>query len=134
MVFMRKGIEPVIAIVLLLMITIAIVGFAFGFFQRLLNTAAQNSDQSLGTTTNNIISSLSIESVSGTSLYIRNTGSTAIDSTKVNVYIDNSRTACVFEPSSIAVGGIANCTLGTACSSGQRIMVSGVSNSDTRTC
>ncbi|MBS3054042.1 MAG: hypothetical protein J4431_00710 [Candidatus Aenigmarchaeota archaeon] len=38
---MKKGITPVIAIILLLLITIAVIGFATGFFQSIVTTGGQ---------------------------------------------------------------------------------------------
>ncbi len=39
-----KGITPVVSVILLL-VTIAVVGFAFGFFQRLLGTAGTSMEE-----------------------------------------------------------------------------------------
>src|SRR3990167_2206605 len=82
--FHMKGITPVIAIVLLLMITIALVGFAFIWFQSTFqtttSTASSQIDQqttAFGKTT--IIEAVGVPNSGIQSISIRNTGNSDID-------------------------------------------------------
>jgi FlaG/FlaF family flagellin (archaellin) len=91
-----KGIESVIAIILILMITVALAALAYvwftGVFQQLTTGAGQSVNNTVGT----ITTQFSIESakfnISGSNkvtVVVRNTGSTNIDATKFAAFIEN---------------------------------------------
>ncbi len=86
---MKKGITPVIAIILLLLVTISIVGFAFTFFSRLVQTAGEEGEETLQGSSEQIGISFLVESVHNNEIYIRNTGRTEINSSIIGVYLDN---------------------------------------------
>ncbi len=65
----KKGITPVIATILLLLITISMVGFAFVFFQRTTQTAARSGEEQLNQTTGQITTLFSIDGVDKNMVY-----------------------------------------------------------------
>ena len=81
-----KGITPIIAIVLLLMITIALVGFAFVFFSRTLSGSANATEAQLQQQMRSMTGSVTIENVNGDKVYIRNSGNTDINSAGLAIY------------------------------------------------
>lgn len=86
---MQKGITPVIAIILLLVITIAIAGFSFVIFQKnlvMLGNQAQNQTEE---TINRLSGCIRTESFSGSTIYVRNCGTTPLDPQVLSVYANN---------------------------------------------
>ncbi len=114
-----KGITPVISVILLLLVTIAIVGFATGFFQRILGAAGTNVDEQLTAQTNQLGQTIKLESAAGTSVVIRNTGSKTIYLANVTVFVDSVSKICTWSgtpaATSLAVGQTVTCTLDAAC-------------------
>lgn len=91
---MLKGIGPLVAIILLLLVTTTLVAFAFVFFSRTAQTSAQESERRVESLTQGAVL-FSIESVKGTSVYIRNRGNRPINST--SCYVEDTRVDCVSE-------------------------------------
>lgn len=93
-----KGISAVIAVVLLLMITIALVGMAWVFFQNLWGTISTTAGEAAEGTSEAIASQFSIASASHTksdnyaTVYLTNTGSADIKLDRVNVFVNNKLT------------------------------------------
>ncbi len=135
---MKKGITPVIATILLLIITIAIVGYSFGFFQKLFGAAANVTSTGLEDLTKNIRQAITIDGVSGTTVVLRNSGNPPINSTVLGFYVDNALKTCTFGPATDGIiinsSGLATCTLTASCSSGGTLKVTTAAFSDTRTC
>ncbi len=86
---MQKGITPVVAIILLLLITVSITGFAFMFFTRTAQTSAQRGEQQLEQQTQQFGVLFTIESVERNRVYIRNAGTSAIQLSSLAFYVDN---------------------------------------------
>lgn len=88
---MQKGISSVISILLILLISISMTGFAFLFMSRLGNQASNASishSESLGKSAQTM---LKVDGIGGDSVYIRNVGSVPIANDTLDFYIDNSR-------------------------------------------
>ena len=120
---MKKGITPVVAIILLLMITIAVIGFAFGFFQTLLSSSGAASETQLQDTTNMLGKSVRIDGISSTGIVVRHSGSVAIAAADLTVLVNGQPdSACVL--GAMAVSSVATCNFGSACSTGDVITVS----------
>jgi flagellin-like protein len=130
-----KGISAVIATILLLLIVIAIVGFAFGFFQRIFTTTTQTTEAQVGTTIGQLQQVVRIDNVAGTQLFVRNGGSAAVNTGNITVYVGGSLTSCAFAPNpkTIAVGALDNCTLASSCT-GQTVRVTTPGSEDTKLC
>ncbi|MBI2578152.1 MAG: type IV pilin [Candidatus Aenigmarchaeota archaeon] len=129
----RKGITPVVAIILLLLITVALVGFAFGFFQRVFTTSAQQTQTETQRLTETTGQTFRIENAAATSVTIRNTGTSALNTASLSVYVDNVAATCTWSPINITSGSIGSCTLGSSCS-GKQLRVVGISAEDTVAC
>lgn len=129
----RKGITPVVAIILLLLITVALVGFAFGFFQRVFTSSAQQAQTETQRLTETTGQTFRIENAAGTSLTIRNTGNVALNTTTLSVYADNAAAGCTWSAGTISSGSTGSCTLASSCS-GKQLRVVGVSVEDATLC
>ncbi|MBI2076244.1 MAG: hypothetical protein HYT72_03280 [Candidatus Aenigmarchaeota archaeon] len=110
-----KGITPVISVILLLLVAIAIVGLASGFFQRIFTQAGTGVDEQLNASTTQLGQTIKIDSAAGTSVVVRSTGSKTMDLSSVKVFADNVPQTCTWSSPTLAAGGTATCTLGTAC-------------------
>ncbi len=130
---MRKGITPVVAIILLLLITVAIVGFAFGFFQRATTTSAQRTQEETERIAGSVSEAFRIENAAGTSITIRNLGSAALNASTVTFYANGVARTCVGLPATIAVNGVGSCTLSASCT-GQTLRVVTTGAEDVVTC
>ena len=132
-----KGITPVIAIILLLMITISMVGFAFVWFSRISTTLGESAEKAATTQTGMFGKTIRIENIdeqaAATVISVRNTGTQTILSTETSVYIDNAkRTECAL--GDIATNSVVSCTAITACATDKIILVSAPGNSDQYKC
>ena len=110
-----KGITPVISVILLLLVTIAIVGLASGFFQRIFGLAGTGIDQQLNASTAQFGQTVKIDGAAGTSVVLRHTGSKTIDLSSVRVFLDNAPATCTWSSATLAPGGTVICTLESAC-------------------
>ncbi len=130
-----KGITPVIAIVLLLLITVAIVGFAFGFFQKILGIATEKTEEQVGGQTSSLSATIDIDNVYAGGVTVRNTGSDSISTGTLIVYVDNELSDCAWGGSgTIAAGGVASCAKASFCADGNSVKVTGPANKVTETC
>jgi len=90
-----KGITPIIAIVLLLAITIAIVAFSFTYFQRIVGTGFEKSQQQIANVS--FGKAVVIDTIDTTNdrVYLRNVGSESITpGTELIVYKDGEKISC----------------------------------------
>ncbi|MCX6818933.1 MAG: hypothetical protein NT129_02935 [Candidatus Aenigmarchaeota archaeon] len=128
-----KGITPVVATILLLLITIAVVGFAFGYFSTIMTTVGTETQKQAGQTTDRLSKSVRIDSASGMNLYISSTGTSDINtsielSVYVNGLIDNNctgnyRWTTALGNQILAPSGRANCTLASPGCTGKMVKV-----------
>ncbi len=129
-----KGITPVIAIVLLLLITVALVGFAFGFFQKILGIATEKTTEQTESQTASFTSTIEIDNVNTGGVTVRNTGGTTISTSKLSVYVANAFMGCTWSSGTIAAGITATCSNASFCASGSEVKVTGPANKATATC
>ena len=90
-----KGISAIIAVVLILLITVALAAAGYMFFSTTFSSITQSAGQSISSTTGKFQASFQIESVYNTTpgvtnFTIRNTGSTTLNASKMAVYIGDS--------------------------------------------
>ncbi|MBI5346995.1 MAG: hypothetical protein HZB66_00095 [Candidatus Aenigmarchaeota archaeon] len=129
-----KGITPVVAVVLLLLITVAIVGFVFGFFQKILGIATEKTEEQTQSQTGALASTISIDNVYAGGVAVRNTGSASLNTSILVVYVNSVLSNCTWSSATIAAGGIASCTKTSFCATGDSIKVTGLANKVTETC
>jgi len=128
-----KGITPVIATILLLLITISMVGFAFVWFTGIFRSIATSTENATNQQMIQMNQKINIESPKNQSIAIRNIGSYAISNTTLSVYVNGAPKTCSsWSTTSVAPNAIivANCT----CNSGDTIKVTAPGNYDTDTC
>ena len=129
-----KGITAVISIILLLLITISLVGFAFIYFTRVTEIASQRTQEQL----EHVISAqqmvVVIDNIAGNTLVIRNRGSISFGLGNVSVYANNTLASCTWSPASIAPSGVATCTMNPACGIGGTVRVTSPGGEDAEDC
>lgn len=82
-----KGVSEVIAIILILMITIALAATAYMFFSTTVSDVTSSAGSTVSSTTTSMLTSFTIESISQNHVYVRNTGQNAL--TGLGVYVDD---------------------------------------------
>ena len=87
-----KGITPVIAIILLLLITISMVGFAFVWFSRVTQSATQSGSEQINTISQNAGKRITFEQVDATNdrVYVRIAGSSPVTPSEISVYVNDA--------------------------------------------
>jgi flagellin-like protein len=135
-----KGITPVIAIILLLLITISLVGFSFIYFTRITEVSTTQIESQLTEQLNIQQQRITIEAVdNGEVITIRNIGSATIPNETIATFIDNTLVPCDFVGGDIAAGSVRSCNLTTSgstilCAASSSLRVSAPGGSDTYTC
>ncbi len=87
--FLMKAISAVIATVMLLLISVSLISVVYVFSSALAGSSASSSSGQSDLTTRNILAQLSIESVAGNKIQIRNIGTAEL--TNFSVFIDDTR-------------------------------------------
>ena len=131
-----KGIEAIIAVILLLLITISVVGFAFVFFSRITATSGAAAENQTQQQIIQFSKQVGIDSYSSTSVAIRNVGTGTIGGGEVAVYITGAPVTCSPALGSIAPSTVQTCTFGggATCPAGSKVRVSGPANSVDQGC
>lgn len=132
---MKKGITPVVATILLLLIVVAIVGYSFGFFQKIFSTASSATGSQLNQTTTQIGQSVNIDNAASSSVTVRNIGTASLATSDVGVYINNVPVNGAWDKATLAPSGTATYTYNaTTCSPGSTVKVTTSGLSPTATC
>ena len=132
-----KGITPVVAVILLLLVTIAVVGFAFGFFQRILGVAAAAGENQTQETIIRGAKTVSIDNINpaGPSATVRNTGTQTIIATDINIFVGPSLVTCVWSPvMPLAPRASSTCTWTGSCTGGTQVRIVAPGNEATIRC
>jgi flagellin-like protein len=108
---MQKGISPVIATILLLLITVAIVGIGFTFFSRMQQTTQESVEKETQQKTAAMSFTFLIDSISQNIVYIRNTGARSI--TDLSFYADGAPVGYT-GPAALEPGSVGTYTLNPA--------------------
>ena len=118
-----KGISAVIATILLLLIVIAIVGFAFNFFQNIFGATTVATQNQTNQVIRNAAYQVSIDNAAATSVTIRNAGTVnlvvanAPAASDLTFYVGGVTTTCTWgAAATIAPGGTGTCTFAASCS------------------
>jgi flagellin-like protein len=87
-----KGVSAIIAVVLILMITVALAAMSYVWFTNVFQTLSESGTSSIAKTTGQLQASFTIESArylsgNNTSVSLRNTGVTSLDLSKVAFYL-----------------------------------------------
>lgn len=84
-----KGITPVIAIILLLLMAVAAAGGFYFVYQQFSSSGEESGSSQIEALGEQSLTQLSIESVHAGKVYVKNVGASAIDATKLTVYVEN---------------------------------------------
>ncbi len=133
-----KGITPVIALVLLMMITIALAGFTYIWLQATFKQSANRTGTHMQGQQEAIMKRVRIDNaplVAGPdeteiSLAIRNVGEAPIKGSEISVYVNGTLVEC--DVGDLAPGTVGSCTI--TCKSGYTVKVTAPGNEDTVTC
>jgi flagellin-like protein len=132
-----KGITPIIAIMLLLMITISMIGFAFVWFTKIMDRAKNSTEDMLNNQQQNAEKKIEINSLisggSSSTIYIRNSGTNIIKQDEISVYVAGALQTCTGLPADIGPGDVVPCTVGMSCST-FTVKVTVPGHFDERTC
>jgi flagellin-like protein len=133
---MRRGVSPVITIVLLVMITISMTGFAFIWFTRMGTGLQDRTEAGAEKTSENIMKIAIIDNVVGGAnsvITIRNIGSVAIAPGDIAVYVAGQPAVCsglkAINPQEIGL-----CIISEIDCTGSKVKVSAAGGSDEKTC
>lgn len=132
-----KGITPVVAVILLLLVTIAVVGFAFGFFQRIFGLAGTGVENQTSAVIQRTAQTVAIDNAVTQSVTVRNIGTADINAnTELTVFVGGTKiNTCTWSAGSIAPRTTSTCTwTGTPCSAGTTLKVVAPGNEDSRSC
>lgn len=117
-----KGITPVIAVILLLLVTIAIVGFASGFFQRIFGIAGAGVETETSSVIQRTAQTVKIDNVdpAGSKIDVRNIGTAnIIAATEISVFLSGTKATCAWSAATLTPGGTSTCTYsGVSCTKG----------------
>lgn len=108
---MKKGITPIIAIVLLLMMTVAAFGLTFVWVQSTQSDLQENVGEDISAIREKMSTCISIESVSEHNVYLRNCGEGILKSSLLSVYIDGIPTASMLSPLTVDPEDVGTITL-----------------------
>src|SRR3989344_1182768 len=85
-----RGITAIISVILLLMIAIAITGFAYFFLIGTVQTATNETSTQLEKQTSSFGENFAVENVNGYQVYIRNRGNTPLPKSSLSFYLNNT--------------------------------------------
>ncbi|MFH0832194.1 MAG: archaellin/type IV pilin N-terminal domain-containing protein [Candidatus Aenigmatarchaeota archaeon] len=111
-----KGITPVVATILLLLVTISMVGFAFIWFNRVMGSATESIANQTDTETSKMQMKVKIDNINKASdiVYIRNDGSRSIETSRIIVYVDGTTLAtCTWSSTTVVPNEVVSCTVTT---------------------
>ena len=141
-----KGITPVIAIILLLLITISVIGFATGFFQTLVMTTGEGATAAANATTQQLGKVVKLENAvddgTDTIITVRAIGYANVPVNEIGIFIAGNPEACAtwLDPAANPITEIATSTLGvctvsgTLCAEGTAVKVTSPGGEYTGTC
>ena len=133
-----KGVTPIIAIILLLLITISIVGFTFVWFNRFSQNLTDRTGDSLDKQTNLLKKQIRIDEVTKNSIFLRNVGSSDIKFEELLITIGdtdiNLNDECTGNKT-ISAGVIKKCSFSEqTCNTGEKIRIIAPGNDDEINC
>ncbi len=113
---MRKGITPVIAMILLVLIVVALGGVFAAWTTRSWEQLGETGEQQIEQVSEQLQRSIAIDTVTCTSsgtIYVRNTGGVNMTCSEITVYVDDvlMNTSCGIDP--LIPGSVTDLTNGT---------------------
>lgn len=133
-----KGITPVISVILLLLISIAMIGFAVTWFFRTSQNWENTTQTDMDWRMRTMATKVRIDTIDSISGYftIKNTGTIAINKNQVSVYVDDVMISCPSNaawPNELQPGDTATCTNAQIIGC-EKIKITTVGSPDIATC
>ena len=136
-----KGITPIITVILLLLIAVVMVGFAFGFFSNIFTVSKTETESALNTTVSIYGKQIRVDNIDTQALRVvtvRAVGPRGLNVGEVSIYNASGSLAITTGtcPSgTVNPGGTGSCTLiSNGCMSGSTLRVVAPGNTDTKVC
>jgi|SRR3989338_581801 len=129
-----KGIEAIIAVILLLLITIAVVGFAFIFFSRITSSAGAAAENQTAAQTAQFSKRVSVDNFNATLVAIRNSGSAAVGPSEIQIYVNGAPRTCTPALTVITPGSVQVCNFVPACNPGSTLRLTAPGSSIDTNC
>ena len=129
-----RGMSSIVAVVLLVIITVALVGVVATNFQSLTQSSAQQAQQQTEATSQRLTQTVRIESASGTELVVRSTGTTTVQTSKLAVFIDSVLTGCTWDVAEMEQDELAICVYAAPCAPDSEVKVISPGNVHTAKC
>lgn len=130
-----KGITPVIAIILLLLMAVAAAGAFYFMYQNFSSTGQKSGSSQIGQLGSVTSEAITIETISGGNVWVKNVGTRTLDTEKSNIYVDGVPVDTDASSDSLTEGGVVNYPIpsGVDCSGGCKVRVVIEQASSTRT-
>ena len=129
-----KGIAPVVATILMLLIVIAIIGFAFTFFSNVVTTTGERVEEQAEATGEAMSKLIEIKVATGQNVIVQNKGPAQINAQEeLTLLIDEVITPCVWDSTYVNASQLTTCTLAADCT-GSTITVIGPTNTPEKVC
>lgn len=106
-----KGLSAIIAIIMLLLITVALAGSAYVWIVGTTTSLTTTGTQATQQVTTGMLAQMKVESAAGRSIYVRNTGKGTIENASLSVYIDDLRLGHSLSPLTLAENQVGELTL-----------------------
>jgi len=118
-----KGISPIIAIVLLLMITISMVAFAYIWFTRITTSALNQSQTQQEAIQKQTGKKIVIDGINGNSITLRNIGVYSVSKSEISVFVNGVVTQITYGCDILDPQEVETCMIATSCLPGGRVRV-----------
>ena len=118
-----KGISPIIAVVLLLMITISMVAFAYIWFTRITVGALNQSQSQQESLQQQTGKKVVIDNINGNLITLRNIGTYPVKKEEISVFINGVITTITSGCDTLNVREVETCVLSASCQSGGKVKV-----------
>ncbi|MBI2578391.1 MAG: hypothetical protein HYW26_01640 [Candidatus Aenigmarchaeota archaeon] len=131
----QKGITPVIAIILLLLITISMVGFAFVWFTRVSQISSERTESQLTEQLTQQEKKIRIDNAKSNTVTLRNIGTKDVASSELGFFVDDAQASLTSGCATLTVGEVETCTISVSCVAGTgKIKVTAPGNQDVVIC
>ena len=121
----KKGITPVIAMILLILIVVALGGVFAAWTTRTWESVQEKGTEQIEQTTESFRKGVIIDNIDcGTGdVYVRNTGSVDLPTSEISVYVGDSLKSVTWSPDPIPAGQVSTASTGGAITETVRISV-----------
>lgn len=128
-----KGITPIMASILLMMITISILALSYDFFTSIFKTVSMKSESYMKSKIL-VFGRIVIDNINENSITIRNIGAFNVSTTSIAVYVNDKLITCNWDKKIVKPRELATCYKSNFCRKGDFIKITSPSNVDEGRC